>query len=159
RTPPNDGLDDLGVINKGIFFNRNYDDWSYHRRFLQKTISSPQIAKETVESTQVLFQEMEGLWKRLGDDKEIDFTRWISQFTFENIVLSTTTLKVHALKNYYNTLNPNNKVDEPEGTLPNSEDYINSIKTIFESLHFFLLTPKLLRNFPGISGTTKRLLS
>src|SRR5256885_5665350 len=34
RTPPNDGLDDLGVINKGIFFNRNYDDWSYHRRFL-----------------------------------------------------------------------------------------------------------------------------
>src|SRR5688572_14867951 len=67
--PSNNGLDDLGLT-KGIIFN-SYDDWSYHRRVLQKTIMKPQFAKETVEYTQVLFRKMEELWKRLGDDIEL----------------------------------------------------------------------------------------
>ncbi|CAG8511695.1 14109_t:CDS:1 [Funneliformis mosseae] len=159
RTTPNDGLDDFGVSKKGIIFNRNHDDWSYHRRFLQKTIMAPQIVKETVESTQVLFQEMEELWKRLGDEKEIDFAGWISRFGFENIVLLTTTLRIHSLTNYYNKVNPQDKVVEPEGTLPNSETYINCAKSFFDGATFSLLTPKILRYSPGIIGTTKNLLN
>ncbi|CAI2166180.1 14056_t:CDS:2 [Funneliformis geosporum] len=159
RTPPNDGLDEFGVSNKGIIFNRNYDDWSYHRRFLQKTIMTPKVAKETVESTQVLFQEMEGFWKRLGDDKEIDFAGWISRLSFENMVLLTTTLRINSITNYYNEVNPQDQIVEPEGTLSNSSTYINCAKSFFDGATFNLLTPKILRHSPGIKGTTKYLLS
>ncbi|GES72807.1 cytochrome P450 [Rhizophagus clarus] len=162
RTYSNDGLDEFGVSSKGVLLNSNYDSWSYHRRILQKTISSPQFTKETVESTQALFREMEGLWKRIdnidGDVKKIDFAGWLSQFTFENTLFSLTTLRAHNLINYYNATNPQNKVVVPEGTIPNSHSFIESLKMIFEGAHFFLLTPKLLRNSPGISGTRDRLL-
>ncbi|GES73896.1 cytochrome P450 [Rhizophagus clarus] len=140
----------------------NYDSWSYHRRILQKTISSPQFTKETVESTQALFREMEGLWKLIdnidGDVKKIDFAGWLSQFTFENTLFSLTTLRAHNLINYYNAINPQNKVVVPEGTIPNSHSFIESSKMIFEGAHFFLLTPKILRNSPGISETRDHLL-
>ncbi|RIA95356.1 cytochrome P450 [Glomus cerebriforme] len=156
RTPPNDGLDELGVSNKGILVNRNHDDWSYNRRFLQKTTASPKGAREAIESTQVLFNEMEELWKRLDDDEnEIDFAGWISQFTFENILLLTTKLRSYALTNYYNTKNPHNKVVEPKGTISESESFVKSLRTQFNAVCFFLLTPKILRN----SETSKQFLN
>jgi hypothetical protein len=162
RTHLNDGLEEYGVGSKGVLLNSNYDTWSYHRRFLDKTISSPQCAKETVESTQVLFREMEMLWKRLDnndDVKEIDLTGWLTRFTFENTLFLLTSLRTHVITNYYNSINPQNKVVEPEGTISDSNSYIEGLKTAFEGAHFFLLTPKLLRNAPGISGTKNRLLN
>ncbi|GBC34069.2 cytochrome P450 [Rhizophagus irregularis DAOM 181602=DAOM 197198] len=163
RVHSNDGLDEYGMSNKGILLNSDYDNWSTHRRFLQKTIATPQSSKETVEFTQTLFQEMEKLWKRVdsndGDVKEIDFTGWLSRFTFENTLFLMTKLRAHALTNYYNAINPQNKVVEPEGTIPKSHSYIEIFKTAFEGAHFFLLTPKLLRNSPGMRETRNRLLS
>lgn len=163
RVHSNDGLDEYGMSNKGILLNSDHDNWSIHRRFLQKTIATPQSSKETVEFTQTLFQEMERLWDRLdsndGDVKEIDFTGWLSRFIFENTLFLTTKLRAHALINYYNAINPQNKVVEPEGTIPKSHSYIENFKTAFEGAHFFMLTPKLLRNSPGMRETRNRLLS
>ncbi|CAG8585013.1 3083_t:CDS:2 [Acaulospora morrowiae] len=161
RTIEHDGMNDLGMTTKGLFFNRIEEDALYHRKFFAKTIMTPQMGKDAVDFMQVAFNEMEFFLKDYGcfdESTEIDFAGWMHRLMFEIIIKLTTTSRVYALTNYYNSLNPSKKTLVPENEFLNTEKFVNSIKKFFDSWVFFLFTIKIMRGIPGIRRTRKKLL-
>ncbi|CAG8438878.1 6682_t:CDS:2 [Diversispora eburnea] len=151
RTGENDGLDELDITGKGVFFNNIGKDLNYHRKIYDKTIMTPQFGKNILPVTQSLFKQLESLWKDykcFEENREIDFSSWMQQFGFESTLKLVTHFHAPALINYYNSLNPKQKVTKiPEDSLSSidTERFINCIKSNFDSWCFFLLIPKYLR--------------
>ncbi|RHZ86545.1 hypothetical protein Glove_50g111 [Diversispora epigaea] len=151
RTGENDGLDELDITSKGVFFNNIGKDLNYHRKIYEKTIMTPQFGKNILPVTQSLFKQLESFWKDykcFEENREIDFSLWMQQFGFECTLKLVTHFHAPALINYYNSLNPKQKVTKiPEDSLSSidTERFINCLKSNFDSWCFFLLIPKYLR--------------
>lgn len=147
RTSENDGLDELKVTGNGVFFNRIKHDWSFNRKFYDKTIMTPQFAKDILPVTQSVFKQLESIWKDFEGGKEIDFKSWMLRFNFECALKLSTHFQAPALINYYNMLNSKRKIMVPDGPLSSidTERFVNCLGSNFDSWCFFLLIPKYLR--------------
>ncbi|CAG8713761.1 22351_t:CDS:2, partial [Gigaspora margarita] len=141
RTPVNDGVEALGMMDKGIIFNHKYDDWSYIRRFYSKILATPQARKKIVESSQTIFTEIEKCWKE-SDESIIDLTEWIIRFAFENIMYLATNMRVNSIDNYHNSLKPNTQT-------PLTEKFVGGVRMYLHAAHFYALAPTFWRNKPG----------
>ncbi|CAG8598157.1 18044_t:CDS:2 [Acaulospora morrowiae] len=150
RITARQGLDEIDVTTKGITFNRNLESWSYNRKFFNQAISSPKFLKQTVEKTQELFFEMVNYWSNLGQDADLNFSEWMSQFTMDLVFLMTTNRRAYTFANYYNIISEN-KVEISEGVLKEAGTFIRNIQSWLCALQFFMDTPKLWRDcIPGL---------
>ncbi|RHZ86544.1 hypothetical protein Glove_50g110 [Diversispora epigaea] len=163
RIAENFNLDEVGVSDKGVLFNRNLDDVMYHRKIFDKTILTPQFVKNIIPITQSLFKELESLWKDYGcleGDKEIDFCLWMERLGFECMLKLLTNFRAYALINYYNFLNPKQKVTVPESPLSSvvTEGFIKNIHNYFPIVHHFFFSVKSLLRAPGKRKNTNYFL-
>ncbi|RHZ78373.1 hypothetical protein Glove_165g15 [Diversispora epigaea] len=55
----NEGLEEIGLLNTGLVFNNNYDNWRFHRKFYTKVMMSPSLIKQSVIVVRNSFIEME----------------------------------------------------------------------------------------------------
>ncbi|CAG8458938.1 12142_t:CDS:2, partial [Dentiscutata erythropus] len=126
RTPINEGVKTLEIMDKDIIFNYIYDDWNYHRRFYSKILKTPQSRQKIVESSQSIFVEIKKYWKEI-DEPIIDLSEWIVRFAFENIMYLTTNKRFNSIADYYNSLKPNTQP-------PLTEKLIGGAKKSLDSL-------------------------
>ncbi|CAG8438857.1 6680_t:CDS:2 [Diversispora eburnea] len=163
RLAENFNLDELGVSDKGILANRNLDDVMYHRKIYAKTILTPQFNKSIIPITQSLFKELESLWKDYGcleGDKEIDIFLWMERLGFECMLKLFTNFRTYALINYYNFLNPKQKITIPENPLSPivTEGFLKNLHDYFSILHHFFFSVKCLLRAPGKRKITNNYL-
>ncbi|RHZ44556.1 hypothetical protein Glove_718g45 [Diversispora epigaea] len=152
-----DGLKEIGLLNTGLSFNNNYTDWQYHRKFFTKVILSPSFIKQSVIAVQDSFLEMEKYWDDLGEDTVFEFNRWMKQYFFDTIFITTTSNRACALVNYYNKVTPNEKLAVPESILKESSTFVESIDAFVYGVQYFFVLPRIVRNLPGIKGYTQYL--
>ena len=87
---------------RGILFNNDIPSWRFNRQFLTQAILTPSFSKEVLYRTPILFKELNGYWKEIGDEEPIDFAIWIHKFTTEIIFQLIVGLKINALVKYFN---------------------------------------------------------
>ncbi|CAG8438867.1 6681_t:CDS:2 [Diversispora eburnea] len=163
RLAENFNLDEIGVSDKGVLLNRNLDDVMYHRKIFDKTILTSQFGKNITPITQSLFKELESLWKNYGcleGDKEIDILLWMERLGFECMLKLFTNFRAYALINYYNFLNPKQKVIVPENPLSPivTEGFIKNLPNFFFIIHHFFFSVKCLLRAPGKRKITNNYL-
>src|SRR6266542_782759 len=95
-------FDEMGVTNRGILLNNHIPTWRFNRQFLTQAILTPSFSNEVLYWTPMIFKELNGYWKEIGDEEQIDFAIWIRKFTTEIIFQLIVGLKVNALMRYFN---------------------------------------------------------
>ncbi|RHZ44560.1 hypothetical protein Glove_718g49 [Diversispora epigaea] len=151
----NEGLKEIGLLNTGLVFNNDYDNWQYHRKFFSKVIMSPPFIKQSVIAVQNSFLEMEKYWEKFGENTVFEFNHWITRYFFDTIFITTTSKPAYALANYYNKLTPNEKSTLPESILKESSTFIESVDAFVYSMLYFFIVPRIVRNLPGIKRYTQ----
>ncbi|RHZ44561.1 hypothetical protein Glove_718g48 [Diversispora epigaea] len=153
----NEGLKEIGILNTGLVFNIDYDNWQYHRKFFTKVIMSSSFIKQSVIAVQDSFLEMEKYWDYLGEDTIFEFNHWMKQYFFDVIFITTTSNPACALVNYYNKVTPNEKSAVPESILKESSTFVESVDAYIYSMQYFFVLPRIVRNLPGIKRYTQYL--
>ncbi|RHZ78408.1 hypothetical protein Glove_165g22 [Diversispora epigaea] len=97
----NEGLEEIGLLNTGLAFNNNYDNWRFHCKFYTKVMMSPSLIEQSVIVVQNSFLEMEKYWNDLGEDTIFEFNHWMKQYFFDTIFIISTSNSAYALANYY----------------------------------------------------------
>jgi len=163
RFPPNEGLDEAGFSNNGIFFNQDLDLWKFNRKILSQTMMSPRFLKQFLIISQEVFYETEKYWKILSDEeiKELQFSEWTTAYTTDTTFYFTTGKRAYSLANYFNSLikDEQKKTKHPKSILHESKDYNNSLNMLSQSTMFFIMIPRLIRKYvPIISRYNKKFL-
>ncbi|CAG8545313.1 8601_t:CDS:2 [Acaulospora morrowiae] len=158
RSPPNKGLDELGVSNNGLIFNQDLDGWHRSRSFINKVIVSPKFLRQSVPWTQSIFEEIDQYWSELGEDTVFEFNKWMKYFFMDKTFLLLMNIRTHTLANYYNKLSPNKKVDVSETFLIDSNAFLKCTESSTKSVLYFYFFPTIIRHFPGINLYTRHLL-
>ncbi|RHZ53901.1 hypothetical protein Glove_433g23 [Diversispora epigaea] len=152
-----EGLKEIGVLNTGLVFNNNYDDWQFHRKFFIKVVMSPSFVRQSVKLVKDIFLEMENYWEKLGEDEVLEFNHWMTKYFFDTIFIITTSKPAYGLANYYNKVTPNEKSNVPESILKECDMFAESVDAFSHSLLYFYSAPRFVRNFPGMSRYTRNL--
>ncbi|RHZ89460.1 hypothetical protein Glove_14g21 [Diversispora epigaea] len=150
-----EGFKDAGLLNNGLAFNNNYNEWQYYRKFFTKVMMSSSFIKQSVIVVQNSFLEMEKYWEKLGEDTVLEFNHWSKRYFFDTIFVTTTNKPAYALANYYNKITPNEKSSLPESILKESDMFVESIDALTHSIGYFFFVPRIIRNFPGINRYTQ----
>ncbi|EXX75970.1 hypothetical protein RirG_037320 [Rhizophagus irregularis DAOM 197198w] len=164
RQPNTEGFVEYGFDGVGIAFNNDHKSWKYNRQFFTQALSTSNLNYQAIEWTNELWNEMESYWNNLGEDYELNLTKWMHRFTNEMIFRISTGVKNDAITCYYNMLissnNNKNLLNEKENEkLKNSENFVESLETYMEGLIYFYTFNKFIRNnFPFIRGKVKKLL-
>ncbi|RHZ86163.1 hypothetical protein Glove_54g17 [Diversispora epigaea] len=150
-----EGLKEIGLLDAGLVFNNDYDNWQYHRKFFTKVMMSPQFIKQSVIVVQDIFLGMEKHWDKFEENTVFEFNHWMTRYFFDTIFITTTNKSAHALTNYYTELTPNEKSSLPESILKESNTFVEFVDSFVYSVFYFFLVPRIIRNFPGISRNTQ----
>jgi hypothetical protein len=147
----------------GIISNDVYECWKYNRQLFIQAMNTSNFNYQAIECTIELWEQMESYWNNLGEDYELDLTKWMRRFTNDMIFKITTGVKNDSVLSYYNTLiikNNKHSIDEKEKEkFEESERFIKSIEVFTGGIVFFFVINKYIRHYvPFIRGITKRLL-
>ena len=94
RIPYIQGLEEVGMMGKGIILNHNLKSWRYNRQFFTQAILAPKFTQEAIDWTNKLFNELEGYWNKLYLKEEfikenkniLDFSAWLNRYTNDMII-------------------------------------------------------------------------
>ncbi|CAG8493064.1 1463_t:CDS:2 [Acaulospora colombiana] len=150
-------LKEIGLVNTGLAFNIDYENWTYVRKFYSKAIFSPAFMKQAMISTQNIFQKMESYWAEFDEDTVLDFSLWIRNSITDTVFLLTTSRSLHALTNYYNEISPKKDTNISDSTLKESEYFLKCTSALLNAVMWFFMVPKFFRDFPGIRLYTNKL--
>ncbi|RIB23206.1 hypothetical protein C2G38_2172020 [Gigaspora rosea] len=67
KFPYSQGIDELGVHERGIAFNDNYESWKYNNKFFTYAFVAQKFMDYTVKSTNKLYVELSSYWQSLGN--------------------------------------------------------------------------------------------
>ncbi|CAI2163553.1 6854_t:CDS:1 [Funneliformis geosporum] len=95
-------FDELNTTGKGILFNTDIPTWRLNQQYFTQVVLTPSFSKEALHQTPILFKELNGYWKEIGDEEPIDFSKWIHKFTTETIFQLVVGLKISTLAKYFN---------------------------------------------------------
>ncbi|CAB5367080.1 unnamed protein product [Rhizophagus irregularis] len=123
-------------------------------------MSTSNFNNQAIEWTIELWEQMESYWNNLGEDYELNLTKWMRRFTNDIILRIATGIKNDSVLSYYNTLikNDNRNINEKEKKkIEESESFIRSIEIFVEGMVVFFVFNKFIRRYvPFISGNVKR---
>jgi cytochrome P450 len=139
---------EIGIANKGIIFNNHIPTWRFNRQFLTQAILTPSFSKEASCWTLIIFKELNGYWKEIGDDEPINFAIWIHKFTTEIIFQLIVGIKVNALVRCYNdNVEPSRmKHVQPNPIDKEIENFAELVDNELSCYDFALTYPALLRH-------------
>src|SRR6266498_2529497 len=124
---------------RGILFNNDIPSWRFNRQFLTQAILTPSFSKEVLYRTPILFKELNGYWKEIGDEEPIDFAIWIHKFTTEIIFQLIVGLKINALVKYFNdNVESSMKIHVKKN--PIDEEIENFAELVENELSYFAFT-------------------
>ncbi|CAI2198785.1 6424_t:CDS:1, partial [Funneliformis geosporum] len=95
-------FDELNITGKGILFNTDIPTWRINRQLFSQAVLTPSFSKEALHRNPIIFNELVGYWKEIGEDVSIDFSIWIRKFTTESIFQLVVGLKVSSMAKYFN---------------------------------------------------------
>ncbi|CAI2169731.1 19066_t:CDS:1 [Funneliformis geosporum] len=140
-------LDELGVKGKGILLNSNIPAWRFNRKFLTQAILAPSFSKEVLHWTPILFNELNGYWKEIGENAPIDFAVWIHRFTTDIIFQLTVGLKVNAMATYFNNVEPSKRIHiDPNPVVEDIANFADEAEKGLNDLDFALTYPAFIRH-------------
>ncbi|CAB4412665.1 unnamed protein product [Rhizophagus irregularis] len=123
-------------------------------------MSTSNFNNQAIEWTIELWEQMESYWNNLGEDYELNLTKWMRRFTNDIILRIATGTKNDSVLSYYNTLikNDNRNINEKEKKkIEESESFIRSIEIFVEGMVVFFVFNKFIRRYvPFISGNVNR---
>ncbi|CAB5203066.1 unnamed protein product [Rhizophagus irregularis] len=170
RFPMSGGLADIFPPTFGVSSNKDIKSWRYNRHlFVQVVMSSPYL-QGVLNWTNKCFFELESYLNDLymineNTPREIDLNKWIVRFTNDVTAVLTFGERAYTMMAYYEVLSKeDNRKRSSEiklvsyNTVEKSEKFIESFKIYLGGGTFFIVVPRLLRNyFPGLKGKTQRL--
>ncbi|KAF0467604.1 cytochrome P450 [Gigaspora margarita] len=157
KIPYLQGIDEMGFYGRGIIFNNDYKSWYYHRQFFTQALLTPKFMDTTINSTNKLFEELNGYWQSLGlhnslDNNwtlETDFSAWFRGFANDIISIITTGERTYTIASYYNTQSTI-KSEHPEALVEDGNKFVNSsIKLIYDG-KFFMFAGPFIRHYVPI---------
>ncbi|GBC03960.1 hypothetical protein RclHR1_05420004 [Rhizophagus clarus] len=135
-------------IGLGIISNDVYENWKYNRQLFIQSMTTSNFNNQAIEWTTELWEQMESYWNNLGNDYELDLTKWMKRFTNDMIFKITTGIKNDSVLSYYNTLIINNNMNEKEKEkIEESEKFIQSLDTYIGGLMIFFVFNKFIRRY------------
>jgi hypothetical protein len=139
------GLDKSGVASK---YN-NHKSWKYNRQFFDQAMMIPSFNHQAIEWSNELWKKLETYWNNLGENHELDLTKWIRRFTFDIAFRIATGVKNDSLTPYYNTftLKSNDNDSLNEKYLKESEYLINSLTKYISGVNYHMIFNKFVRHY------------
>ncbi|GES74966.1 cytochrome P450 [Rhizophagus clarus] len=154
RFPYTQGLDELGMMGKGILANHNLKSWRYNRQFFTQAILAPKFSHEAIDWTNKLFNELEGYWNKLYLKEEIirenknvlDFSAWLNRYTNDMIIVLTTGERSYTMAGYFN-IQGDEKADHPLPIVDDSEKFVRAFRKHLLNVAIFVLLPPFIRHY------------
>ncbi|CAG8586026.1 7229_t:CDS:1 [Ambispora leptoticha] len=127
RTSPRQGIDELGISRKGLYFNKDTESWVRNRKFLANGISSVDVAKDCVVYARKAFKEMEKSWIEIESFNEehyrvanVNIREWIFRWTTDIIFKVTTSENVNSIQTYKKTILETINIDNEKSGINSS---------------------------------------
>ncbi|CAG8506725.1 24801_t:CDS:2, partial [Racocetra persica] len=146
------GMDELGVFGRGIFFNSDYETWKINRYLFSQSMSTPGFNDEVIKQSNVLFNELEGYWNSLKNSNssndvwfEMDFLPWINRYSCDIITALATGERAYSMASYYNSFNSNENSCFDTSKLYYSDKFNRSIISLIRGMIIFQLVNPFLR--------------
>ncbi|EXX60361.1 cytochrome P450 [Rhizophagus irregularis DAOM 181602=DAOM 197198] len=154
RLPYMQGLEEIGMMGKGLILNHNLKSWRFNRQFFTQAILSPKFSQEAIVMTNKLFLEMEDYWDRLYLKEEVikknknvlDFASWLSRFTNDVIVALTTGERSYTMAGYFNDQGEE-KTDHPPAIVEDSERFVQSFRSHINNIVMFIFVNPFIRHY------------
>ncbi|RIA80010.1 cytochrome P450 [Glomus cerebriforme] len=158
-----DAFKEYGLNGLGVASNNNFKSWKYNRQFFTQAMMTPSFNYQAIEWTNELWNEVETYWSDLGENHELDLSKWMRRFTNEMIFRISTGVKSNVVASYYKEiLLKNNSIslnEEEKRKIEESEKFIQSIEIFLRGIMHFLIFNKFVRDYvPFIRGKTISLL-
>jgi cytochrome P450 len=155
-----DGFIEYGLDKSALGFNYiDHKTWKYNRQIFNQALMTPNFNNQAIEWTSEIWDKMESYWNKLGENHELDLTKWVRRFTTDMIFRIATGVKNDSLTPYYNTfiLEKNNDLNEKINE--DSENLIQSITTFIGGISYFIIFNNFMRHYvPFVRGKGKKLL-
>ncbi|CAG8577448.1 4742_t:CDS:2 [Ambispora gerdemannii] len=108
RYPANSNLKELGYNGNGVFFNHNFENWKFNRKFLSKSLMSPKFQAETLQQQQESFCDASQYLDFISDENsggsagptKINLATTILNFNADLIIRMATGKKGGSLVNH-----------------------------------------------------------
>ncbi|CAI2170881.1 3493_t:CDS:2 [Funneliformis geosporum] len=166
RFPYVQGLEEIGMMGRGLLANHNLKSWRYNRQFFTQAILAPKFSKEAIVWTNKLFNELETYWNKLYLKEEIikeeknkmDFSAWLNRYTNDMIIALTTGERSYTMAAYFNTQS-DEKAEHPQSIIDDSEKFVKAFRTHILGLPIFIFIPYILRHYaPHLNRVSNALL-
>ncbi|KAF0431162.1 cytochrome P450 [Gigaspora margarita] len=157
KFPYSQGIDELGVHERGIAFNDNYESWKYNNKFFTDTFVAQKFMNNAVKSTNKLYVELSSYWQSLGNQNisnsnndnwtlETDFSAWFHGFANDIVSIIITGERTYSIASYYNKQSLN-KSECPNALVEDGNKFVKSIVQYLESFIFFAFISPFLRHY------------
>src|SRR5205085_388761 len=95
-----------GIVEYGINGSNTNDlkAWRYNRQFFTQAMLNSSLNHQAIEWVIESWEQMESYWNNLGENRELDLTKWIRRFTNDIIFRIATGVKNDSVSSYYNSL-------------------------------------------------------
>ncbi|GET00934.1 cytochrome P450 [Rhizophagus clarus] len=154
RLPYMQGLEEIGMLGKGLILNHNLKSWRFNRQFFTQAILSPKFSQEAIVMTNKIFLELESYWDRLYLKEEtirqnknvLDFAAWLSRFTNDVIVALTTGERSYTMAGYFN-VQGEEKSEHPPAIVEDSEKFVQAFRSHINNIVMFIFVNSFLRHY------------
>ncbi len=154
RFPYTKGLDELGVMDRGLIFNHDLKSWRYNRQFFTQAILSPKFTQEVIDWTNRLFNELEGYWNKLylkneiieANKNQFDFSAWLNRYTNDMIIALITGQRSYTMAAYFNTQGVE-KTLHPPAIIDDSERFVQNFRKFVLGAPIFIVVPPFFRRY------------
>ncbi|CAG8489867.1 9211_t:CDS:2 [Acaulospora colombiana] len=164
RIPNPEGLKELGVFGKGLLLNHDINNWKFNRQFFVQSVSTLNFLKESVNCTQMVFNEMEEYWRfGLEDDNITDFSEWSHSLTTDIIFQMITGKKTWATASYFLAISRGSKLERlqkfDEKLIKESSKLSKAFQMFIMGMDFFTFFPQWVRScVPTFRASQKEIL-
>ncbi|CAG8610389.1 6207_t:CDS:2 [Gigaspora margarita] len=149
RLPKVELFEDLGIHQRGLTFNVNFNNWKFNRQINIQSIEKISNSNETIKLLNELFEKLSNYWIDINQNNYnsgiIDLTAWTKRFLSDLMFLLSTGKRSFAINYYYRKLK-NEKITKK---IMDSEHYIECLTYFLVNLRIAFI-PKILRRLPFI---------
>jgi hypothetical protein len=93
RFQPTEGMMEYGLGGVGVANNIDPKSWKFNRQFFTQAMMTPSFNHQAVEWTIELWEQMESHWNSLGENRELNLSKWMQRFTNDMIFRISTGIK------------------------------------------------------------------
>ncbi|CAG8651919.1 7502_t:CDS:2 [Funneliformis mosseae] len=144
RNAYSEGVDELGLGTRGMVLNRDIESWSFNRKFLVQSTSSPSFLREAIKLTSKVNEEVFKYWKIMEKvGMPISIPDWMDVIGIDVVVTTATGKRMSSTAEFFNKLNINEQKSEIKGMWNNGIKFAEAIFTYNESMAFMIDLEKI----------------